>query len=107
MTIARAALCALALIAVAGCSESAGPSRTKPAAGKPAVATPSVATSAPAVPRFEFTREFAIGGEGRWDYVTCDRDARRLYVPRSDRVMILNAVTGDVIATIPGTPGVH
>ena len=107
MTTTRAALCALALVAIAGCSESAAPAKAKPAAAKPANAVPAVATPAPSPAGFELTREFAIGGEGRWDYVTCDRDARRLYVPRSDRVMILSSVTGNVIATIPGTPGVH
>ena len=107
MTTARAALCALALIALTGCSQSAPPAKAKPAAAKPVNTAPAVATPASSAAEFALTREFAIGGEGRWDYVTCDRDARRLYVPRSDRVMILNSVTGDVIATIPGTPGVH
>lgn len=124
MNTARAALCVLALVAAAGCSEKAPASKAKPAAVSPAPApapaspakpapmvTPAPTAGAPstAAPAADFalTREFAIGGEGRWDYVTCDRDARRLYVPRSDRVMILDAVTGNVIGTIPGTPGVH
>ncbi len=114
MKTSRVVLCVLALAALAGCSESTPSARTKPAA--PVTAPPSTrATRAATLPSalpltsagFELTGEFAIGGEGRWDYCIGDRDAHRLYVPRGDRVMILNTVTGKVIGTVPDTPGVH
>jgi len=47
-----------------------------------------------------------VGGPGGWDYVTLDSSHHRLYVPRFDRVMVLD-LDGKVIGTIPGTEGVH
>jgi DNA-binding beta-propeller fold protein YncE len=48
-----------------------------------------------------------VGGEGGWDYLTTDSDARRLYLSRGTRVMVLDADSGKSIAEIPDTPGVH
>ncbi|HEX9009702.1 MAG TPA: hypothetical protein VF804_04985 [Holophagaceae bacterium] len=47
-----------------------------------------------------------VGGPGGWDYVTLDSANHRLYVPRFDRVMVLD-LEGKVVGTIPGTEGVH
>jgi len=47
-----------------------------------------------------------IGGTGGWDYVTLDSTARRIYVPRSDRVMVLD-LDGKALGEIKGTDGVH
>jgi len=47
-----------------------------------------------------------IGGPGGWDYVTLDSSAKRIYVPRSDRVMVLD-LDGRSVGEIPGTDGVH
>ena len=51
-------------------------------------------------------RTFKIGGEGRWDYVSLDPKAGRIYVPRSTRVMVLD-LNGSVKGEISGTLGVH
>jgi DNA-binding beta-propeller fold protein YncE len=47
-----------------------------------------------------------VGGPGSWDYVTLDSAAKRFYVPRSDRVMVLD-LEGKTIGEIRGTDGVH
>jgi len=47
-----------------------------------------------------------IGESGGWDYVTLDSSAKRLYVPRSDRVLVLD-LDGKSIGEIKGTEGVH
>jgi DNA-binding beta-propeller fold protein YncE len=47
-----------------------------------------------------------VGGPGGWDYVTLDSAHHRLYVPRFDRVMVLD-LDGRALGTIPGTDGVH
>jgi YVTN family beta-propeller protein len=52
-------------------------------------------------------RNFAVGGDGRWDYVTVDSEARRLYVPRSTRVVVLDADSGKQVGEIKDTAGVH
>jgi hypothetical protein len=48
-----------------------------------------------------------IGGEGRWDYVTVDPAAKRLYVARSTHVQVLSTETGKIVRDIEGTGGVH
>ena len=51
-------------------------------------------------------KSLPVGGTGGWDYVTLDSSAKRLYVPRSDRVMVLD-LEGTRIGEITGTDGVH
>jgi len=48
-----------------------------------------------------------LGGTGGWDYLSADAATHRLYVPRSDRVMIVDTRDGSVAGTIPATEGVH
>jgi DNA-binding beta-propeller fold protein YncE len=73
------------------------------AAGEP------VSPSAPplAVGEYKVVNRWPIGQEGRWDYVTVDPRARRLYLPRSDRVMVLDADSGKALGQVPNTVGVH
>jgi DNA-binding beta-propeller fold protein YncE len=59
------------------------------------------AASADAVQRWN------IGGTGGWDYLTADAATHRLYVPRFDRVMVVDTRDGRVVGTVPGTEGVH
>ena len=108
MMTARIALCALALAAVAGCSQTTPPATAKLATTKPAASVaPAPSKSPSASAGFQLTGEFAVGGEGRWDYCISDRDSHRLYMPRSDRVMVLDGMTGNVLGTVADTPGVH
>ena len=51
-------------------------------------------------------KSLPVGGSGGWDYVTLDSAAKRLYVPRSDRVMVLD-LEGKPLGEIKGTEGVH
>ena len=48
-----------------------------------------------------------VGGNGGWDYLTLDAPTHRLFVTRSDRVMVLDTRDGSVAGTIPDTDGVH
>ena len=52
-------------------------------------------------------RRLALGGEGGWDYLTVDPDARRLYISRSTHVVVVDLQTHRAIGEIPNTPGVH
>lgn len=58
-------------------------------------------------PDYRVLTRFNVGGEGRWDYLTVDSDARRLYVARSTHVMVLDMDGGTMIADIADTEGVH
>jgi DNA-binding beta-propeller fold protein YncE len=52
-------------------------------------------------------KEIKIGGEGGWDYLTMDSDARRLYVSHATHVVVVDPDAGKVVGDIPDTPGVH
>jgi DNA-binding beta-propeller fold protein YncE len=52
-------------------------------------------------------RKIAVGGEGGWDYLTVDPDARRLYVSRGNRVVVLDLDKETVVGELAETPGIH
>ncbi len=56
---------------------------------------------------YSVVTRFAAGGEGGWDYLVADGAARRLYVSRSTRVLVLDLETGKPVGEIPNTAGVH
>jgi DNA-binding beta-propeller fold protein YncE len=62
--------------------------------------------AAPPAAGFHTLKSLPVGGAGGWDYVTLDASAQRLYVPRSDRVLVLD-LDGKAVGEIPGTDGVH
>jgi DNA-binding beta-propeller fold protein YncE len=66
------------------------------------------AIAAFAVPTgWKVLKEIKIGGEGGWDYLTMDSDARRLYVSHATHVVVVDPDAGKVVGDIPDTPGVH
>jgi hypothetical protein len=67
----------------------------------PAIADDASTSASPKVHRI------AVGGEGGWDYLTVDSEARRLYVSRGNRVTVLNLDTEAVVGELADTPGVH
>jgi YVTN family beta-propeller protein len=52
-------------------------------------------------------QQYLLGGTGGWDYLTVDPAAQRLYISRSDRVLVMTTRDGTVVATIADTQGVH
>lgn len=61
----------------------------------------------PAQHSYSVLKKWELGGEGGWDYLTCDADARRLYVSRGSHVMVVDIDKGTVVGDVPNTPGVH
>src|ERR1700685_3378151 len=51
--------------------------------------------------------QWAIGGEGGWDYLTSDPKAHRLYVTHGPRVEVLDTDSGKVVGSITGLKGTH
>lgn len=80
--------------------------------GAPAQVTPASQPQAPtapptkSAPKLAVLRTLKVGGDGGWDYVTLDPEARRIYVPRGTRVMVLD-LEGKSVGEIPNTAGVH
>lgn len=56
---------------------------------------------------YHLLKKVVLGGEGFWDYLTCDSAARRVYISRGTHVMVIDADSYAVIGDIPGTEGVH
>ena len=50
---------------------------------------------------------YKVGGDGGWDYLTVDANARRLFISRGTHVMVLDTDSGKTVGDIPGTQGVH
>jgi DNA-binding beta-propeller fold protein YncE len=59
------------------------------------------------VPAYHVLKKVSVGGEGGWDYLTADPQARRLYVTHSDRVVVIDLDTGTKVGEVGNTPGVH
>jgi DNA-binding beta-propeller fold protein YncE len=53
------------------------------------------------------THTYTLGGDGGWDYVALDTMGHRLFVARSDRVMVVDPTSGKVLAEIPGLNRAH
>jgi DNA-binding beta-propeller fold protein YncE len=62
---------------------------------------------AAAGPGYHVVTTYKVGGDGGWDYLTTDSDARRLYISRGTHVMVLDADSGKSVGDIADTPGVH
>jgi len=71
------------------------------------VAALSVFAAAQAAPGYKVVKTWKLGGDGGWDYLTVDADGRRLFIARSNRVMVVDEDSGKLIAEIADTPGVH
>ena len=48
-----------------------------------------------------------LGGEGGWDYLSCDEETGRLFIARGDRVQVIDPASGRLLGEIADTPGVH
>ncbi len=62
---------------------------------------------AAAGPGHHVVTTYKLGGEGGWDYLITDADARRTYISRGTHVVVIDADTGKNVGDIADTPGVH
>ncbi len=65
------------------------------------------AAPSPGPSGYHVIKTVPVGGDGGWDYVYVDSDARRVYVSRGTHTMVLDADTYAVVGDIPDTQGVH
>jgi hypothetical protein len=73
----------------------------------PPASSAGAANAATSPAHYHLLEKIAVGGEGGWDYLTLDAAARRLYVSRGTRVVVLDVDSGKTVGEIPGTEGVH
>src|SRR5579863_9569288 len=71
------------------------------------ILSPTVSYAAPQDSGYRVLRTIKLGGEGGWDYVTVDSDARRVYIPRSTHILVIDADSGKQVADIQGMNGTH
>ena len=69
--------------------------------------SPVVFHAAPQQSGYHLIRNVLLGGDGGWDYVTVDPDAKRVYIPRGTDVMVIDETTGKLAADITGMQGLH
>ena len=67
----------------------------------------AVGAFAGAGPGYHVANTYKVGGEGGWDYLTTDPDARRVYISRGTHVIVIDADSGKSVGDIADTPGVH
>jgi DNA-binding beta-propeller fold protein YncE len=75
----------------------------------------AVALLAAAPPRlwqgttYHVTKSIPLPGDGGWDYLTVDSDARRVYISRGslNQVQVVDLATDRLVGTIDSTRGVH
>jgi DNA-binding beta-propeller fold protein YncE len=66
--------------------------------GKPRAAGPS---------GYQLIKTVPLPGDGFWDYVGVDSEARRVYVSHATKVLVLDADSFALVGEIPDTQGVH
>src|ERR1700722_7777650 len=71
------------------------------------ILSPTVFHAAPQDSGYRVLRTIHLGGEGGWDYVTVDSAARRVYIPRSTHILVIDADSGKQVADIQGMNGLH
>ena len=73
----------------------------------PSASGAETAKIAAAPAHYHVLDRIAVGGDGGWDYLTLDAAARRLYVSRGTRVVVLDVDSDKTVGEISGTEGVH
>ena len=56
---------------------------------------------------YQIIHRYALGGAGGWDYLVPDSSTHRLYIGRSDRVMVVDETTGTLVGQVSGINGAH
>src|SRR5580658_10326741 len=62
---------------------------------------------ATAADSYHLLKKIPIPGDGGWDYVAADSDARRLYVSHNTEIVVLDLDSGAVAGKIEGGPDLH
>jgi DNA-binding beta-propeller fold protein YncE len=56
---------------------------------------------------YGITHTYTVGGDGGWDYVVPDAPNHRIFIGRSNRVMVVDMNDGHLIGEITGINGAH
>lgn len=56
---------------------------------------------------YRITQTYTLGGDGRWDYVVPDPPEHRLFIARTNRVMVVDEDSGKLLGEVTGINGAH
>src|SRR6476659_8184805 len=56
---------------------------------------------------YHLTHTYTLGGDGGWDYLALDSIGHRLFIARSDRIMVVDQEKGTLLGEIPGIQRAH
>lgn len=65
------------------------------------------ASPAPGPSGYKLVKTIPIGGEGGWDYIFVDSEARRVYISHATHTVVMDADTYKLVGDIADTQGVH
>jgi YVTN family beta-propeller protein len=66
---------------------------------------PGAAAQGSAVPQYRITQTIPLGAPDRWDLLSVDVDAHRVYVAHGDRVTVVDGRSGARLGEVTGFPG--
>ena len=61
----------------------------------------------PASGPYRITHTYTLGGDGGWDYIVPDSANHRVFIGRTDRVMVVDENSGTLVGTVTGIKGAH
>ena len=67
----------------------------------------TAATAQAQAPNYHLGPSYPVAGDGGWDYLSLDTVAHRLFIVRSDRVQVVDAMSGKLLGEIPGLQRGH
>jgi DNA-binding beta-propeller fold protein YncE len=56
---------------------------------------------------YHITHTYELGGDGGWDYIVPSHDEHRIYIGRTNRVMVVDANDGRLLGEVMGIKGAH
>jgi len=56
---------------------------------------------------YRIVQTYALGGDGRWDYIVPEPAQHRLFIGRTDRVMVVDLNSGQLLGQVTGINGAH
>jgi hypothetical protein len=56
---------------------------------------------------YRITHTYELGGDGGWDYIVPLHDEHRIYIGRTNRVMVVDENDGRLLGEVMGIKGAH
>src|SRR5258706_2465130 len=56
---------------------------------------------------YHVTRTYALGGDGGWDYIVPEPAQHRVFIGRTNRVMVVDEENGKLLGEVTGINGAH